>query len=137
MSTLVTRTAHNRPVFEIAGPDSLDRLRASSTKQLFRSIAVVCPDLPADVILQLERQLNRWYFACGCQQGSFAVLATLLACTTTGLVAGFDGQLQWWWIVGYMMAAAVGGKSVGLAYARFRLRRLYRRLEAYCRGGSS
>lgn len=122
---------HDSSVLELAGPDSLERLRASSTKRVIRSIAVVDPELPTDAARRLERQLNRWYFACGCEQGSMAVLVTLLACSATGLVAGFDGPFEWWRIVGYVMAAALGGKALGLAYAKARLRGLYRRLETH------
>jgi len=124
--------ARNDPsVLELAGLESLERLRASSTKRVIRSIAVVAPELPTDAACRLERQLNRWYFACGCEQGSISVLVTLLACSTTGLVAGFDGPFEWWRIVGYVMAAALGGKALGMAYAKARLRGLYRRLETH------
>jgi len=131
MSTPVMHARHDPSVLELAGPDSLERLRASSTKRVIRSIAVVDPVLPTDAARRLERQLNRWYFACGCEQGSMAVLVTLLACLATGLVAGFDGPFEWWRIVGYVMAAALGGKALGLAYAKARLRGLYRRLKSH------
>lgn len=131
MSTLETHARHDPSVFELAGPDSLERLRASSTKRVIRSITLVAPELPTDVARRLERQLNRWYFACGCEQGSLSVLMMLLACLTVGIVAGFDGPLQWWRIVAYVMAAALGGKALGIAYAKARLRGLYRRLETY------
>lgn len=118
-------------VLELTGPDSFERLRASSTKRVIRSITVVAPELPTDAARRLERQLNRWYFACGCEQGSLAVLVMLLACLTAGITAGFDGLFEWWRIVGYVMAAALGGKALGIAYAKARLRGLYRRLEVY------
>lgn len=118
-------------VFELAGPDSLERLRASSTKRVIRSIAVVDPELPTDAARRLERQLNRWYFACGCEQGSISVLVTLLVCSATGLAAGFHGSFEWWRIVGYVMAAALAGKALGLAYAKARLRGHYRQLETH------
>ena len=131
MSTPVTDARHDPSVLELAGPDSLERLRASSTNRVIRSIVVVAPESPTDAARRLERQLNRWYFACGCEQGSMAVLVTLLACSTTGIFAGFDGPFEWWRIVGYVMAAALGGKALGIAYAKARLRGLYRRLETY------
>ena len=59
------------------------------------------------------------------------VLVTLLACLATGVVAGFDGPFECWRIVGYVMAAAFGGKALGLAYAKARLRGLYHRLETH------
>jgi hypothetical protein len=126
------------PVFELAGPESLARLRRASMKQCIRSIAVVDSNLPGDEARALERRLNRWYFACGCEQGSIAVLLTLLTSVAAGLNAGFDGGLAWWCIVGYVMAAALVGKVLGLLYAKARLRGLYRRLERdYARGPDS
>ena len=131
MSTPVMHARQDPSVFELAGPDSLERLRTSSTKRVIRSIVVVDPELPTGAARQLERQLNRWYFACGCEQGSMAVLVTLLACSAAGFVAGFAGPFEWWRIVGYVMAAALSGKVLGLAYARARLRWHYRHLETY------
>ncbi len=131
MSIPETYARRGASVLELAGRDSLERLRASSTKRVIRSIVVVAPELPTDTVRRLERQLNRWYFACGCEQGSMAVLGTLLVCSTIGIFAGFDGPLEWWRIVGYMMAAALAGKALGIAYAKVRLRGLYRRIETH------
>lgn len=123
------------PVFELAGPEALARLRRAPMKQCIRSIAVVDSNLPDDEARALERRLNRWYFACGCEQGSLAVLLTLITSVAAGLNAGFDGGLAWWCIVGYVMAAALVGKVLGLLYAKARLRGLYRRLDAHYRCG--
>lgn len=131
MSIPVTYPRCGASVLEVVGLDSLERLRASSTKRVIRSIVVVAPELPPDAVRRLERQLNRWYFACGCEQGSMAVLGTLLSCLTIGICLGFDGALEWWRIALYMMAAALAGKALGLAYAKVRLRGLYRRIEAH------
>jgi hypothetical protein len=127
-----TLSARGDPaVLEIAGMRSLERLRDPSTKRVIRRIAVIDPAWPADTARRLERQLNRWYFSCGCELGSVAVLATLLACTATGFVAGFDGPLTWWRILAYAMLAALAGKLLALAYAGARLSGLYRRLETH------
>ncbi|MBI3150125.1 MAG: hypothetical protein HYZ17_16600 [Betaproteobacteria bacterium] len=123
------------PVYELTGPETLARLRSAPMKQCIRSIAVVDSRLPDDQARALERQLNRWYFACGCEQGSLAVLLTLLTSVAGGLRAGFDGALAWWCIVGYVMVAAFVGKVLGLLYAKARLRGLYRRLDAHYRCG--
>lgn len=130
MNSPATHPRRLPPVFELAGPETLARLRGTPMKQNIRSITVVDSGLPADEARSLERQLNRWYFACGCEQGSLAVLLTLLTSVAAGLRAGFDGALAWWCIVGYVMAAALVGKVLGLLYAKTRLRGLYRRLES-------
>jgi hypothetical protein len=125
------------PVLELNGPASLHRLRAPLTRRTVRSIVVVDPDLAPHTTARIEAQLNRWYFACGCEQGSVAVLLSLVASVLGGLLQGFDGPLAWWRILIYAAAAAFTGKLLGLGYARVRLRHLYRRLEArYRKGGS-
>jgi hypothetical protein len=133
MSTPVMHEIHDPAVLELTGPDSLHRLRAASTKRVIRRITVVDPALPPEAAGRLERGLNRWYFACGCEQGSTVVLMTLLTCSATGLFTGFDGPFVWWRIVGYVMAAALVGKVLGLAYAKARLHGLYRDLETHYR----
>lgn len=89
--------------------------------------------MPDRAALRLERRLNDWYFACGCEQGSVAVTVTLVACITLGMFHGFDGAFAWWRVAAYVLGAALVGKTVGLAYAKVRLRVTLRRLE---RGGS-
>lgn len=131
------RFRHPATVLVLDGPESLARLRAPATKRRIRSIAVSDSESPPDAVRSLERKLNRWYFACGCEQGSVAVLATLAGCLAAGFIAGFEGPFAWWRIIGYTMAAALGGKVFGLAYSRARLLGLYQRLEALyrCREG--
>jgi hypothetical protein len=79
---------------------------------------------------QTEKALNESYFACGCQQGSFAVLATLLGSVLLGIGYEFDGVLMWWRIGLYLAGAALLGKLLGLAISRLRFRQIYRRLQA-------
>ena len=71
-----------------------------------------------------ERALNRAYFSCGCEEGSFAVAAALLGSILLGLLRGFDGAFTPLRVALYLAAAAVIGKVAGLAVARLRLRRL-------------
>ncbi|MGE5763863.1 MAG: hypothetical protein ACM3ZF_08320 [Mycobacterium leprae] len=121
--------AWRQPALHLDGSASLARLRAPSTRRTVRSIVVSDPDLAPPTRASLERRLNRWYFACGCEQGSVAVLLTLVAGIVGGLLHGFDGPLVWWRVMLYVVAAALAGKVLGLAYARLRLRSLCRRLE--------
>lgn len=105
---------------------SLDELRAGAGRSSAQRIRLAGP--LEDAVA--ERALNRAYFACGCQAGSFAVVATLVGSVVLGLVLGFDGPLAWWWIVLYLAAASVLGKAIGLGAARLQLRRLYRELRS-------
>jgi hypothetical protein len=121
------------PVVELDSPASLDRLRVPSTRRIVRSIVVIDPDIAPQTAAWMELRLNRWYFACGCEQGSVAVLLTLVTSVLWGMLQGFDGPLIWWRILSYVAASALVGKLLGLGYARVRLRYLYRRLEAHYR----
>lgn len=78
----------------------------------------------------LQRTLNSAYFACGCEEGSVAVLLALSVSVFGAATTGLDGSFAWWRIAGYLAVAALGGKGVGLALARVRLRRVLRRLSA-------
>jgi hypothetical protein len=79
---------------------------------------------------RLEKRLNDAYFACGCDTGSIAVSLTLAACVAGGVVTHLHGAFGPWHIAGYLAAAAIAGKTLGLAAARIRLRRITRRLRA-------
>ena len=118
-------------VFELAGRDSLDRLRATSIKAISRRITVTDPTFSPDTLAGLERSLNRWYFACGCEQGSVTVLLTLAASMAAGVVNNFDTPFEWWQIIGYLIAAGLVGKALGLTYAKLRLHGLYRYLDTH------
>lgn len=116
-------------VLVLRGPESLRRLRDPNTKRVVRRIVVADPRLDGADATRLEQQLNRWYFACGCEQGSAAVLLTLMVSVWGGIANDFDGPFVWWRVLVYAMVAALVGKAAGLAVARLRLRALLRRLE--------
>lgn len=78
---------------------------------------------------RLERRVNSSYFSCGCEEGSVAVLLALFVSTFGAITSGLDGTFTWWRIVAYVGAAALGGKGLGLALARIRLRRACQELE--------
>src|SRR3954451_3034200 len=122
-------TNRDPSVFAFSGPDTLPALRSMSTKHV-RRIIVIDASMPSDEARTLERRLNRWYFACGCEQGSVVVMLTLFTCAAAGIVHGFDGPFTWWRIVAYLLTAALAGKALGLAYAKARLHHLYRQLES-------
>jgi len=76
----------------------------------------------------MERALNRAYFACGCEEGSVAVLMTLLTSLLLGVIGGFEGALAWWCIAIYLAVSALLGKAIGLMLSSLRLRRIWRSL---------
>ncbi len=114
-------------VLVLDGPASLTKLAGRTSRATVRRIELAGAERLAGGGA-LERQINRWYFACGCEQGSVTVLLAIASCTTAGLWRGFDGPLAWWRVVAYVAAAALIGKFAGLAYARLRLRTTRRRL---------
>lgn len=77
---------------------------------------------------RLERQINRAYFACGCETGSIAVMAALVTSVAGGFVFGFAGHFEWWRIIAYLAGAAFAGKLLGLATARIQLGRAVSKL---------
>lgn len=116
-------------VLVLSDAASLDRLRHPDTKRVVRRVVVADPRVTTTEALRIEQQLNRWYFACGCEQGSAAVLVTLVLSVWGGIVNDFAGAFVWWRVLAYAMGAALAGKAAGLAYARLRLRAVLRRLD--------
>lgn len=114
-------------VLVLDGPASLATLNRRGLRASIRRIALADAERLPDGA-HLERQINRWFFACGCEQGSFTVLLVAAGSITAGLWHGFDGPLAWWRVVAYVAAAALVGKVAGIAHARLRVRRVRRRL---------
>lgn len=78
----------------------------------------------------LERRINASYFACGCEEGSVAVLGAFAVSTYGAVTTGLEGPFVWWRIAVYLAVAALGGKGIGLVLARLRLRRVLQELTA-------
>jgi hypothetical protein len=112
---------------------SLQELRSRKVRSRIRRIRLAGP-LEDE---RAERAINRAYFACGCEHGSIAVMAVMVASLSSGVLLGFDGALAWWRILIYLAAAAFIGKMAGLALARVRLRRIYGELVARTDEGQS
>ena len=117
-------TSPHGPVFVVDDAQSLSRLRNPSLRSTVRAISLAGPLLDPD----LERRLNRAYFACGCESGSSAVAATLLVCVVGAIATGVDGLFGPWRILGYLVAAALVGKLAGLVAARVQVHLIERRL---------
>lgn len=112
--------------FIVDSAESLRELREPGRRRTVRRVRLGGP-LTDD---RLERRLNEAYFACGCDTGSIAVTLTLAACVAGGIITRLQGAFGPWHIAGYLAAAAVAGKTIGLAAARIRLRQIERRLRA-------
>ena len=111
--------------YTICNREDLAKLKDANLKMSIRSILIGHNAVQNS---RIEKQLNRHYFACGCQSGSVFVLLTLFVSLLSGFIYGFRGPVLWWKIMLYMAAAAVIGKAAGLLWSHLRLRSLYRQL---------
>ena len=135
MTQLMNTDYPDPTVLELSTVESIALLRKPDTKRLIRHIAVpnprsLDPSMSERSTHLLERRLNSWYFACGCEQGSVGVFLTLFISLMLGFRRGFDGSLAWWRVTAYVFGAALIGKAVGLAYAKARLGLTLKRLES-------
>lgn len=122
-----------RPVTTLTHPTQLNRLqvwRFGRTRGLGR--LKLPPELPESHREQWERDLNRYYYACGCSAGAKGIV---LATVAMMIYAG------WQWSRGHISlgrgallvgaAAIVGaiiGKLIGLAIAERKLKLLKREI---------
>jgi hypothetical protein len=111
----------------VSNQEELAELRNATLKMSLHSIAI---ESDAVQDSRLEKQLNRHYFACGCQSGSVCVLLTLLASAVAGLLYGFHGTFLWWKILIYLAVAAIVGKCLGLFWSHVQLHKIYRQLSS-------
>jgi hypothetical protein len=93
---------------------------------------------PAQELQQLERRLERFESACGCESGAVAMLSALILYP----VYLAQGRGDLWPLtigevaagVGVIVAAAVAGKLAGVAWARLSLRRTRDRIRELAPG---
>jgi hypothetical protein len=88
---------------------------------------------PADQVESVTRRLNRYYFACGCLEGSTALAGSLVLwaifAVAKGSGAGRFLADHFAVIIASLVAAAAGGKVAGLVWAWLHYRRARRDAE--------
>jgi hypothetical protein len=108
--------------------ESLRQLRQD--KNLRRSLRRI--RLPeAEGIPVKEKKLNKHYFACGCDTGAYTVYAGIVFFLVLWWQMPYSSLLVWWKIAIGIAIAALAGKGFGLLISAYKLRRYYRKLEAY------
>ena len=111
-------------------PTTRSECEAIVSRELFRRRLAVEPDAVASLddatLVTSARRLNRWRKACGCSTGAafvFAMSAFRLFVTVRAGVPGVLAAVRDLAVSGgWVLAAAVVGKLVGLATARACLR---------------
>lgn len=107
--------------------EELEELKKGNLRMSLRNISIESDSIQDP---QIEKRLNRHFFACGCQTGSVFVLLTLTVCLVIGFLFGFYGLFEWWKIMLYVAFAALIGKLLGLFWRLIQLRKLYKQLES-------
>ena len=82
-------------------------------------VVVDLPGMSPKVRAQAEQRIHRLRNDCGCLWGELGLLVVLLGLTVGPAAGWVDGVLP---VSGCALAAAVGGKLLGLAWSRRRLR---------------
>lgn len=114
----------------ITNIDSLEKLK--SDKNIKNSIRKIKLNLLDNNATQLyERKINKYYFACGCQEGAFLVYLTLFGSLLICWVSGINILTNWWKIVIVLAISALTGKLSGLLLSRYKLKKIFRTLEIY------
>ncbi|CAZ98433.1 hypothetical protein Q4603_09370 [Zobellia galactanivorans] len=106
---------------------SLEELKSNpNLKQVYRKIQL---DENLPLSTRYSKQLNKYYYACGCQEGSMAVFACMVGMATAYFVT--DGQFfdTWWKGIAVLVIAALLGKTAGIVYAKLKLNETLRALK--------
>lgn len=117
--------------YVISNKTSLEKLENDkSLKQTVRHIKI---ELSNDTDLsEYERQLNRHYFSCGCETGSFMVFLTVLAGFVIWLTDIAPTIWVWWKILIILFLSALLGKITGLCISKIKCRCLLKKLKLIC-----
>jgi hypothetical protein len=79
----------------------------------------------------IEKKLNRYFFACGCQEGSIVVSITMGISLMTWAIIGFPRIQPWWMPFAALAIASVLGKITGLIISWRKLRTIFNYLEEH------
>lgn len=118
--------------FAVATLEDLRRLPHPRVAPGLVEVDITLDGIEDDRRADLERRMARELAACGCREGSIAVLlyaAIVPMLAILGIVAP-SSVLGWVAIVGGILVASMVGKVLGLALAQVRLRRVAREVEA-------
>ena len=108
---------------------TLKKLKHEKTlKNSIRKIQLQMDDPSAP---SLEGKLNRYFFACGCREGSVAVSITLGISLITWAAIGFPRIQHWWMPLATLAVASIIGKMAGLIISWRKLRTIFSYLEEH------
>jgi VIT1/CCC1 family predicted Fe2+/Mn2+ transporter len=117
-----TSSRHARSAVVIASAADVERLSLPDLRH--RTISVEVPGLPPEEAARISSRLTRRAHACGCETSSVTTVVAIVGLIAVEFAAGMPG-LTWSSIatgLAILIAAAVIGKAIGLAYARARLK---------------
>jgi hypothetical protein len=118
--------------FSVGALEDLRRLPAPRLAPARVEVEITLDGMEDARRAELERRLARELSACGCREGSIAVLIYAVVAPLLIVVGPLapDSALSWVAIVGGVLAASVLGKVIGLALAHVRLLRAAADVEA-------
>jgi hypothetical protein len=112
--------------------DSVSLEKLKKDKNIKNSIRIIkLKFLDSKVSELYERKLNRYYFACGCQQGAVFVYLTIFFVIVLSWLYKINIFQNWWKILILLACSAVIGKFSGILLSRYRLKQVFRKLEIY------
>ncbi len=118
-------------VYSVAELGDLDRLPAPRFAPARVGIQLDAPSLEESRRREIERRLAGAMAACGCREGSIALMLYLGLVPLLAVLGPLTPRsaLGWLALVGGLFAASLLGKALGLAIARLRYLRVVNELE--------
>jgi len=116
-------------IYTIYNLTTLKKLKREKTlKNSIRKIQLKIDDPSAP---SLEKKLNRYFFACGCQEGSIVVSITLGISLIAWAIIGFPRIQPWWMPLAALAIASIIGKITGLIISWRKLKTIFNYLEEH------
>lgn len=116
-------------IYKVSDIESLQKLKQEKNlKNRIRKIELDVDELSQS---KLEKRLNKYYFACGCKEGSAAVCLSAVSFLIIWAFSGFNGDQIWLKAIIMVAAAAAIGKVTGLLLSRKKVNTIFKELEKY------
>ena len=96
--------------------ESLEELRKD--KNIRNSIRKIQLDLKVNNVAHYTKQINKYYFSCGCEQGAIAVFITIFIVGIIYSTTDWSILNEWWYGIIYLLLGALIGKLYGIIHKK-------------------
>lgn len=111
----------------ISDIESLEKL--TKDKNLRNSIRKIQLNLKITNIESYSKQINKYYFSCGCKQGAISFFVSILIVIFIYFTIDSFIFKKWWYIALYLFLGTLIGKIYGIIFKEVMIKKIIKTLK--------